>query len=74
MTGTVWGVQNLVVENGEIESEPEADRVRRCQLSLGDIGSVLCTNQLSRIIDKVGKSHHLVGLMSGSGCSLALLT
>ena len=56
MTGTVWGVQDLVVEDGEVESETQADGVRRCQLGLGDIGSILYPNQLCSIIEKIKKN------------------
>ena len=56
MTGTIWGVQNLVVEDGEVESETEADGVRRCQLGLGDIGSVLRSDQLSSAVEEVADS------------------
>jgi len=41
VASTVWGVEDLVVENGEVEGETETDRVGRCELGLGNIGSVL---------------------------------
>ena len=45
MTCTIWGVQDLVVEDGEVESKTETNGVRRRKLGLGDIGSVLEANQ-----------------------------
>ena len=41
MAGTIGRVQDLVVENGEVECETEADRVSRSKIGLSDIGSVL---------------------------------
>lgn len=41
MAGTIRRVENLVVEDGEVESEAEADGVRRGELGLGNVGGVL---------------------------------
>jgi len=41
VAGTVGGVQNLVVENGEVQSETKTDGVGRGEVGLGNIGSVL---------------------------------
>ena len=41
MASLVGGVQDLVIEDGEVESETQTDRVGRRQLSLGDLGSSL---------------------------------
>jgi hypothetical protein len=37
----VWGVQDLVVEDGEVEGKTQADGVGGGQVSLGNLGSVL---------------------------------
>lgn len=41
VASTVGRVQDLVVEDGEVEGETEADGVGRRQLRLGDVGGVL---------------------------------
>jgi hypothetical protein len=41
VASTVWRVEDLVVEDGEVEGETQADGVRRCQLRLGDVGCAL---------------------------------
>lgn len=41
MAGTVGRVEDLVVENGEVQSETKADRVGRGEVGLGNIGGVL---------------------------------
>lgn len=41
VASTVRGVEDLVVEDGEVEGETETDRVRGGELSLGDVGGVL---------------------------------
>ena len=41
VAGTVGRVEDLVVEDGEVEGEAEADGVRRGELGLGDVGGVL---------------------------------
>lgn len=41
VASTVGGVQDLVVEDGEVESETQTDRVSWSELSLGNIGSAL---------------------------------
>jgi hypothetical protein len=41
VTCLVWGVQDLVVEDGEVEGEAETDWVGWCEVGLGNFGSVL---------------------------------
>jgi hypothetical protein len=41
VAGAVRRVEDLVVENGEVEGEAEADGVGRSELGLGDVGGVL---------------------------------
>ena len=41
MAGTVGRVEDLVVEDGEVEGQAEADGVSRGQLCLGNVGSAL---------------------------------
>jgi hypothetical protein len=71
----VGGVQDLVVEDGEVEGKTEADGVGRGELSLGDVGSAL------RRLVSIGSrqrhdrmSRYLVGIVGSSGGSLALVT
>lgn len=35
MASSGWGVYNFVIENGEVESEPEPDGMRRLHFGLG---------------------------------------
>lgn len=41
MASAIGGIQNLVVEDGEVESEAKADGVGRSEVGLGNIGGVL---------------------------------
>jgi hypothetical protein len=41
VASTVRGVQNLIVEDGEVQGETQADGVGGRKLSLGDIGGSL---------------------------------
>ena len=41
MAGTVGRVENLVVEDGEVEGQAEADGMRGGEVGLGDVGGVL---------------------------------
>lgn len=41
MTRLIRGVQDLVVEDGEVEGETEADWVGWCKVGLGNFGGVL---------------------------------
>ena len=41
MAGTVGRVEDLVVEDGEVEGEAEADGVSGSELGLGNVGGVL---------------------------------
>jgi hypothetical protein len=50
VAGAVRGVENLVVEDGEIEGEAEADGMSRSQFSLGNVGSIL------KFVSKCGTS------------------
>lgn len=47
----VRGVENLVVEYGEVEGKAEADRVRRRKLGLGNLGGSLVG--LERLVGRV---------------------
>ncbi len=67
MTGTVGGVQNLVVENGEIERKTETNGVSRGQLSLRDISSVLH----SRKFDDKGAFVHICITLYASWAAVA---
>lgn len=37
----IWGVQDLVIENGEVEGKTKTDWVGWCKVSLSDFGCVL---------------------------------
>lgn len=41
VAGTIRGVQDLVVEDGEVEGQSETNGVRGGQLGLGDVGGAL---------------------------------
>lgn len=41
VASTVGGIEDLIVEYGEVQSETEADGVGGGEISLGDFGSVL---------------------------------
>ena len=41
MASLIGGIQDLVVEDGEVESETKTDGVCRSKISLSDFGSVL---------------------------------
>ena len=41
LAGLVGGVEDLVVEDREVESQTESDRVSRLHLALADLKSVL---------------------------------
>jgi hypothetical protein len=41
VAGAVGRVQDLIVEDGEVEGQTQADRVGGGQLGLGDIGGAL---------------------------------
>jgi len=73
VASTVWGVEDLVIENGEVEGQTETDRVGWSQVGLSDIGSVLEECQSRRIADVTDRTY-LVGVVGGSGSALALLT
>ena len=38
VTGLIWGIENLVVEDREIEGKAKADRVGRSKISGRDLG------------------------------------
>ena len=46
LTGLVWTVEDFVVEDGEVEGEPEPDGVGGLHLTLADIKCVLKTSEL----------------------------
>lgn len=41
----VWGVEDLIVEDREVESQSESDWVGRCQFRVGDIAGRLVRDQ-----------------------------
>ena len=41
MARLIWGVENLVVEDGEVQCETKANWVSGSQVGLGDFGGVL---------------------------------
>lgn len=51
MASLVRGVEDLVVEDGEVERKTQADRVGRRQLGLGNLGSSLVS--LERLVGGV---------------------
>lgn len=79
MAGTVGRIKDLVVKDGEVEGQTQADGVGRRQLGLGDIGSALRGFENSSVADRflyvaVGDGNsYLVSLVGGSGGNLALL-
>ncbi len=73
MASTIGRVQNLVVKNGEVESQSETDRVGRSKFGLGYICSILDKRGLGWAHMVLITSTYLVSLMSGSGGDLALL-
>lgn len=79
MASTVGRVQDLVVEDGEVEGQAKADGVSGGQLGLSDIGSalkervVLSDSMFSDTAAFNPDHSHLVGVVSSSGGTLALL-
>ena len=93
VASTVGRVEDLVVEDGEVQSETQANGVSRGQLSLGDVGSALLETALvygrwhrksSGVQRNAGRQNaephfkpieasYLVGVVGGSGSTLALL-
>lgn len=73
MASTVGRVQDLVVEDGEVEGQAEADGVGWGQLGLGDVGSVLRGRGLATPEGSVWYTTDLVSLVGSSGSNLALL-
>lgn len=51
MASLVGGVENLVVEDGEVQGETQADGVRGRELSLGNLGGSLV--RLERLVGGV---------------------
>ena len=41
----VWGVEDFIVEHGEVEGKTKTDWVGWCKISLGNLGSVLVSLQ-----------------------------
>jgi hypothetical protein len=72
VAGTVGGVEDLVVEDGEVQGKTEADWVGWGELSLGNIGGVLIS--VSGAPLRLCNRSYLVGLVSSGSCDLALLT
>ena len=73
MTGAVRGVQDLIVEHGEVECETKTDGMSGSQLGLRDIGSVLESHEFRGYAAVISHHSHLVRLVSSSCGNLALL-
>jgi len=75
MTGTVGGVQDLIVEDREVEGEAKTDRVGWSELSLGNIGGVLEREVLVGTITRLARLYtYFVGLVGCCGCNFALFS
>ena len=74
MASTVGGVEDLVVEDGEVEGETETDGVSGSELSLGNVGVRLCSGVRWLLLHSVLIASYLVGLVCSSRSNLALLT
>jgi hypothetical protein len=76
VASTIGGVQDLVVEHGEVEGQTQADGVGGGQLGLSDIGGALREFIMSvdakHVRNRVGDSY-LVSLVGSSRGDLALL-
>ena len=73
MASTVGRVQDLVVENGEVESQSETDWVSWSELGLSYICSILGKVELGLAHVTLTVFTYLVSLMSGSSGDFALL-
>ncbi len=74
MAGTVGRVENLVVEDAEVEGQTETDGVGRGELSLCNVGRILCDASVAGWGCVDGRRlSYLVGLVSSGGRHLALL-
>ena len=51
MASLVGGVEDLVIEDGEVQSETQADGVGRRELGLGDLGGSLI--RLERLVGRI---------------------
>ena len=74
MAGTVWRVENLIVEDGEVQGKTKTDGVSGSELGLRNVGGSL--SQLWLVVAKSAAqaiASYLVGLVCGSRCDLALL-
>lgn len=77
VAGTVWRVQDLVVEDGEVKSKTKANRVGRGEIGLSNIGSVLVEIVSNSVSGKKGLTSnyqtYLVSLVSSGSSDLALV-
>ena len=73
VAGSVGRVEDLVVEDGEVKGKTKSDWVSGSQLSLSDIGGILLCVRHCRSKYDGELLAYLVGLVSGSGSSLALI-
>ena len=51
MASLIWGVQDLVVENGEVEGKTKTDWVSWCKVSLSNFSCVLVS--LKRLVGRL---------------------
>jgi hypothetical protein len=74
VAGTVWGVEDLVVEDGEVQGKTQANGVSGGKIGLGNIGGILSytISGFFLQIQKLHGSNYLVGLV-GSGSRLLAL-
>ena len=47
----IWGVQDLIVEDREVEGKTKTDWVGWCEIGLGDFGSILVS--LQRLVGRL---------------------
>jgi hypothetical protein len=73
VASTIGRVQDLVVENGEVESQSKTDWMSRSELGLSYICSILGKVKLGLAHMTLIVFTYLVSLMSGSSGNLALL-
>lgn len=45
VAGLIWGIENFIIENREVESEAKTDWVSGCKISSRDLGCCLVSLQ-----------------------------